>query len=445
DPFGEGALGAPKFWGGGGGGPRSRSGGGAAAAPARLHNYMDAQYYGTISLGTPPQSFRVIFDTGSADLWVPSARCCLLYLACWLHPHYQPLLSSTHRANGTAFAISYGSGSLRGFLSTDTAHGLQCVSNVSVPNQTFAEAVALPGLAFAAARFDGVVSNVSVPNQTFAEAVALPGLAFAAARFDGVLGLAYPDVTMCPMSRCPTRRSPRLWPCRAWRSRPRASMASWAWPTPPRPRAPARPVFDNMMEQGLFRNNVFSFHLRSGASEGDGGELLLGGIDEGRFEGPLHYIPVSRKSYWQVHMDRLSVGAPGAAGCRDPPLCGGGCEAIVDTGTSLVTGPSGDVAALHRALGGSRALGGQYLLDCDKVPSMPNVTFVLGGKEFTLSPQHYVLQVSQWGSPTCVSGFMALDVPPPAGPLWILGDVFLARFYSVFDRDRDRVGLAPSK
>ncbi|NXV66765.1 CATD protein, partial [Molothrus ater] len=330
-----------------------------------------AQYYGTISLGTPPQNFRVIFDTGSADLWVPSARCCLLYLACWLHPHYQPLLSCTHRANGTAFAISYGSGSLRGFLSTDTL----------------------------------TVSNVSVPNQTFAEAVALPGLAFAAARFDGVLGLAYPGAAA----------------------------------------GPARPVFDNMMEQGLFRNNVFSFHLRSGASEGDGGELLLGGIDEGQFEGPLHYIPVSRKSYWQVHMDRLSVGAPGAAGCRDPPLCGGGCEAIVDTGTSLITGPSAEVAALHRALGGSRAMGGQYLLDCDKVPSLPNVTFVLGGKEFTLSPQHYVLQVSQWGSPTCVSGFMALDVPPPSGPLWILGDVFLARYYSVFDRDRDRVGLAPSK
>ncbi|CAF9942737.1 MAG: Vacuolar protease A [Alectoria fallacina] len=117
-----------------------------------IKNYRNDEYYATVSIGTPPQEFDVVLDTGSANLWVPSLKC--KALDCKLHRQYDSSSSSSYRENGSRFEIDYGSrgDGASGYISQDTVS----IGGLSVNGQDFAEATDVHGEQFVYGKRDGV-------------------------------------------------------------------------------------------------------------------------------------------------------------------------------------------------------------------------------------------------------------------------------------------------
>ncbi|KAL7985197.1 hypothetical protein Chor_003767 [Crotalus horridus] len=225
------------------------------------------------------------------------------------------------------------------------------------------------------------VSSYIDTNQPFGLSTVEPGTIFTYAKFDGILGLAYPTIAVDQ----------------------------------------ATPVFDNLMKEGLVQQNLFSVYLSRKAS---GSVITFGGIDHSHYTGSINWIPVSQQTYWQISMDSVLVNGETIA-------CNSGCQAIVDTGTSLLAGPPSSINSILSAIGANQ---GQSVINCSNLSNMPDVVFVINGIYYPLKPSAYTQQIVP-GS--CSTGFQSSP-----GDLWILGDVFIREYYSIFDRGNNRVGLA---
>ncbi|XP_058860695.1 pepsin A-like [Acipenser ruthenus] len=320
----------------------------ARASSKTLTNDYDLSYFGVISIGTPPQSFKVIFDTGSSNLWVPSVYC--KSQPCTNHKTFDPSKSFTFRSTSRTVAIQYGTGAMTGILGYDTV----------------------------------TIGSIVDKSQVFGLSETEPGSFLYYVAFDGILGLAYPSISS----------------------------------------SGATPVFDNMMNQGLVSQDLFSFYLSRDSQAGS--VVTFGGIDPSYYTGNINWIPVTSQTYWEITMDNITVSGNVVA-------CSSGCRAIVDTGTSLVIGPMNDIANIQSSVGASRGQNGEYTVNCNIAKSMPEVTFNINGVPFTLPSTAYVFQRTSG----CSSGF-----GQDYNDLWILGDVFIRVYYSIFDRGNNRVGLA---
>ncbi|XP_009878420.1 PREDICTED: pepsin A-like [Charadrius vociferus] len=229
------------------------------------------------------------------------------------------------------------------------------------------------------------VADIEVINQIFGLAETEPGAFFYYTPFDGILGLAFPSI---------------------------ASSG-------------ATPVFDNMMTQDLVAKDLFSVYLSKDGRSGS--FVLFGAIDPFYTTNGITWIPLSAETYWQITMDSVSIGGEGIA-------CAFGCQAIVDTGTSLLAVPDRVLRVILNILGATSS--GE--ISCKAASRLPSVVFHINGKAFPVSPSAYVMESDGY----CTLGFQGMDVPTESGELWILGDVFIREYYVIFNRANNMVGLS---
>uniref|UniRef100_A0A1A9ZJD4 Peptidase A1 domain-containing protein n=1 Tax=Glossina pallidipes TaxID=7398 RepID=A0A1A9ZJD4_GLOPL len=325
-----------------------------ATIPPKYH-YLDFSFYGKIAIGTPPQDFLVLFDTGSHLLWVPLKPCTQDNEICRRHRQYDPEKSQTYKPNGEPFFMIYESGYLSGHLVEDT--------------------VSLAGK--------------EVKNVTFGVATDRPDDTFRYAPYDGVMGMSFFNSSLHY----------------------------------------AQPIFYGLMKQHKLEENVFSFYYLRNGSTRLGGELTLGGVNPDHFEGQLHYVNISRKFYWQFEMKSAHVNKRQV--CKK-------CQVIADTGCNGIGLPRDDYQRVNRAIGATiDPETFQYVVDCGKINQLPEVTFKIGDGVFTLSGQDYIKYLNK----RCVSGFHNIG----SAKFWILGDLFIGKYYTVFDFDKSRVGFAKTK
>ncbi|KAJ1959722.1 hypothetical protein GGI12_004187 [Dipsacomyces acuminosporus] len=74
--------------------------------PVKEYGY-GIEYYGEVGIGTPPQMFKLDLDTGSGDVWLAGEQC----KVCSRHKKFNPKKSSSYKAEGRKWGISYGDGS----------------------------------------------------------------------------------------------------------------------------------------------------------------------------------------------------------------------------------------------------------------------------------------------------------------------------------------------
>jgi hypothetical protein len=191
-------------------------------------------------------------------------------------------------------------------------------------------------------------------------------------------------------------------------------------------------VLQVMMESGQLAEPVFGFYL---GSEAAAGEIVFGGVDPEHVVGDFTFVDLFEGSLWPYssgkwafRLDGVKVGGPTLASNSSR-------VAIVDSGSSLLSGPREEVESVASMLGAIFVHdAGLYAVLCNSTAG--NLAFAIGGRDFVLTTNDLTLARAEG---FCFLGLQAGNILQTQ---WVFGDVFMRSFYVQFDYGRKRIGLA---
>ena len=193
--------------------------------------------------------------------------------------------------------------------------------------------------------------------------------------------------------------------------------------------APESNFLEMLYRQGKIDHLLFSFYFNKDDTRLSA--VNIGGYDKKLFTGNIHYSKVhALNHYWEIDIEGIYYNDTEVIDCTTKK-----CGAVVDTGTSMLAAPFESFTTLSELL--------SVDINCVNLDTLKNLQFKINGKKFTLEPDYYVLKVESDTNTNCISALMQLDALSSNDKhIFILGLPFLKKYFTVYDREKKRIGFA---
>lgn len=200
-------------------------------------------------------------------------------------------------------------------------------------------------------------------------------------------------------------------------------------------------LLKSMVSQRLIPEATFSFYL---SKKLESGMLTFGGSCRGCYEGEINYVPLTGNGNWEFKVDEIYMIARKNGTEQKYNACKNGCNVTLDTGSDMIAGPSKEINSLNDLLHAYLETYGLYKLQDCEIRPLPDLVFKINGQDYPIKSEDFLVDVTMPdGYDVCYSGLKSLD--DSSLPTWLLGNLFIRNYYTVFDMENQRIGFAKSK